>query len=72
MAQEFIGLSLQFMAQNWINIAWGLLTIFLIVSYIIINNIQFKKVVINYQKKVVMQLIVAYMPIMPRPKNQSV
>lgn len=43
MAQEFIGLSLQFMAQNWINIAWGLLAIFLVVSYIIINNIQFNK-----------------------------
>jgi len=43
MAQEFIGLSLQFIAQNWINIAWGLLLIFLVVSYIIVNNIQLDK-----------------------------
>lgn len=43
MAQDFIGLSLQFIAQNWINIAWGLLIIFFVISYIIINNIQFNK-----------------------------
>ena len=43
MAQEFIGLSLQFIAKNWINIAWALLAIFLAVSYIIINNIQFNE-----------------------------
>jgi len=42
MAQDFIALSLQFIAKNWIDISWALLSIFLMVSYIVINNIKFK------------------------------
>ena len=40
MKDDLIDLSLQFIAKNWIDISLALLGVFLIVSYIVVYNIQ--------------------------------